>query len=261
VIRHLIFFGLCAPVAALAETPFAGTWEVQPELTTFSQRPLGLLIDRGVYKRTSCAPDDQVPADGAFHPIIGDPWVETMSVRVLDKNRVEVTQEIAGSATWRGTYNVAKDGRTMQLKFENARAAKPVSGTIEFARDGEPLENAHLVSGNWVPQKLLDLSATGRTMSIQDTENGLTMKASDGRNYDIKFDRQDYPLKGYLDGATVQVGRRAPKTLQVNGKQHGVYVEMGLGVVSDDGKTMTLGEVDWQCQSKTLWSLRKQTAP
>jgi hypothetical protein len=257
--KRLLWLGFWLPLACFAETPFSGTWVVQPTLTTFSLRPLSLLVDRGVYKRTSCVPIPEAPTDGTDHAVAGDPLAESMSVRLLDRSRVEVAQKISGKVVWKGHYAVSNDQKSLMLKYEDHRAAKPVSGTIEFAREGDVIANAHLLSGTWRAEKLIELAATGLTMTIQDTDNGLTMSASDGRSYDIKFDRQDYPLTGYLDGATVQVGRRTPQTLQVNRKQHGAQVEMSLGTVSDDGQTMLLSQVDWQCQSKITWTLRKRT--
>jgi hypothetical protein len=258
--KCLVWLGLCLPLTCWADTPFAGTWGVQPPLTTFSLRPLGLLIDRGMYKRTSCVPDPEVPTDGRDHAIAGDPLAESMSVRVLNGSRVDVVEKISGKLVWKGHYTVSNDHKSMTLEYEDHRASNAVTGTVQFAREGDVLANAHLLSGTWKAEKLLELSATGLYMTIRDAENGLTMSAGDGRRYDIKFDRQDYPLIGYLDGATVQVGRRAPQALQVNRKQHGAYVEMSLGTVSDDGQTMLLGQVDWQCQSRITWTLRKQPA-
>jgi hypothetical protein len=256
--KRLVWLGLMLPFACLAETSFSGTWVVQPPLTTFSLRPLTLLIDRGVYKRTSCAPAPEVPTDGKDHAVAGNPLAESMSVRLLDRSRVEVAEKISGRLVWKGNYTVSKDRKSLTLKYEDYRATNAVSGAIEFAREGDSVANAHLLSGTWRAEKLIELSATGLTMTIQDTDKGLTMSASDGRSYDIKFDRQNHPLTGYLDGATVQVGRRAPQTLQVNRKQHGTQVEMSLGTVSDDGQTMLLSQIDWQCQSKITWTLRKR---
>jgi hypothetical protein len=249
------------PISCFAETPFAGTWVVQPQATEYSLRPLSFMIERGTYKRASCAPDVEVPTDGQEHALDGDPLVQTMSVRLMDAHRVEVAQKIGGRLVWKGSYTVAKDQKSMTLAYEDHRATNAVSARVQFARDGETVPNAHLLSGTWKAVKLLDLSSTGLTMTIEGTDNGLRMNASDGRAYDIKFDRHDYPLTGYLEGATVQVGLRRPTTLQVNRKQHGAYVEMSLGQLSDDGQSMQLSQRDWQCQSLVTWTLRKQSPP
>jgi hypothetical protein len=58
----------------------------------------------------------------------------------------------------------------------------------------------------------------------------------------------------------VHLGRRAPNTLQINRTQKGTLVDFTLGTVADDGQTMILGQMDWQCQLRTNWMLRKQPA-
>jgi hypothetical protein len=259
-LKYLPSLTLMGPILCFAESPFAGTWVVQPELTTFDLRPLSLVVDRGIFKRTSCTSADEVPADGVLHGVAGDPWADMMSVSLVDKNRVDVLQTVAGKLTWKGQYTIAKDGRSMQLRFEDHRPEREVDGIIQLERDGEPMLGAHLLQGTWEPRKLLEVSATAASMTIQDTDNGLLMRASDGRAFDIKFDQKPHPLSGYLDGATVQVGRRSPKTLQVNRRQQGTYVELAIGQVSEDGQTMVFGQVDWQCQSRISWTLHKQPA-
>lgn len=249
------------PVVCSAATDFAGTWVIQPQLTQFELRPLSVTLDRGVYQRTSCVPSPEVPADGQEHPIIGDPLVQSMSVHVLDASRVVVTQRLAGQIVWQGRYTVAPDQKSMTLAYEDHRARLPVSATVQFARAAGIEPHAHGLSGTWQAVRLLTLSPSGLTMTLQDTDHGLQMTAGDGRGYDISFDRKDYPLRGYLEGATVQVGLRTPRTLQVNRKQQGLLVEMSIGQLADDGQSMKLGQVDWQCQSKVAWTLRRQSPP
>jgi hypothetical protein len=261
VLKWLATSSVFLPVLCFAETPFAGSWVVQPELTEYSLRSLGFDISRGMFKRTSCVPTQEVPTDGLEHPVAGDPLTESMSVRLVNRNRVDTAQKADGRVTWKGTYVVSNDGGSMQLSFDDRRSAKPVTGTIQFAREAAGAADAHRLSGTWRPEKLLALGGAGFEMTIQDTDNGLTMSASDGRSFDIKFDRQDYPLRGYLSGATVQVGRRAPQTLQVNRRQRGILVEFTIAPVTDDGQTMQWGELDEQCQSKTTWTLHKRNVP
>jgi hypothetical protein len=87
------------------------------------------------------------------------------------------------------------------------------------------------------------------------------MTASDGRAFDIKFDRQDYPLSGYLEGASVQVGLRRPTVMQINRKQQGMLVEMTIAPLSEDGQTLSFGPLDEQCQSKVTYAMSKQPSP
>ncbi len=269
-IRAQLIFGFATaivglPMTVVASTPFAGTWVVDPNLTEFwSMLPLGLSIEHGLYKRTSCAVPHEVPADGADHGVAGDPYIDTMSARVVDEHSVEVVQKAKGVVVWRGWYDVASDLRSMTLRFEDDRAAKPVTGSTLFEREGEPVSGMHALSGSWRARRMLDLSASGRTLSFEDIDNGLIMNASDGRSFNNTFgDRggETAPLHGYLEGATVWVSRRAPNKLQVNRSQNGTLVEFTIGAVSADGQKLELGELDMLCQAKTTWILHKQSAP
>jgi hypothetical protein len=261
-----IWLGLVAaaalPSASQAGTPFAGTWVAEPQKTEFSARSLELSIEHGIYKRLSCAVADEVAADGAVHPLTGDPYFDAMFVRVVDESNVELVQQTKGRTTWQGHYSVASDRRSMTLIFTDDRPARTVSGTIQFEREGDPNPGAYSLSGVWQAKKLLELAPSGSTLTFQDTEHGLIMNASDGRSFDIKYGgSNNEPLQGYLDGARVHVGRRSPNMLQINRTQDGALVEFTLGEVSDDGQQMAFGQIDWPCQSKTTLMYRKQAKP
>jgi hypothetical protein len=246
-----------APVVCVAESPFAGTWTVQPEATEFRGRSLGLLVDKNEYKRTSCTTARQVPTDGKDHPIGGDPLLQTMSVKLVDAHRVEVVQKIADLEVWKGSYVVSKDGKSLTLTYRDQRSQLPTSATLRYIREGEVVPNAHLLSGIWAPQQISNLSAAAVSFTLRDTENGLQMSAADGRGFETNFQVKDVPLSGYLAGASVLVLKRSDHTLQINRKQKNVLVNFSVGDISADGRTMSLMEMDWQCQSITDWKLQK----
>ena len=246
-----------------ASTPFAGTWQVDPQHTTFELRStLVLELAHGIYKRTSCAVEDMVKADGALHALTDDPYFDAMSVRIVDDRTVDIVQQLKGREIWRGHYAIAEDLRSMKLDYRDARATVPVSGSIAYERDGAPDSGAHALSGSWKPTKMLELSESGRTYVFTDKEHGLTMNSSDGRSFDINYGGgNNEPLLGYLEGARVHVGRRTPNTLQINRTQNGTMVDLTFGIVSDDGQEMAFGQLDWQCQARTTLLLRKQAKP
>jgi len=243
----------------MAQTPFAGTWIVQPELTRFALRSPSFLLERGVFERTSCAAALRVPADGMEHPVSGDPNFEAVLIRALDRRHVEMQERRSDKVIWQGRYAVSRDGKSMTLAYEDRRATAVVTGSMQFARDGAIIAHAHLMSGTWLPVKLTQLSPSGSRLTIRDIENGLSMEGSDGRVSDTKFDRQYYPLLGYLEGATVLVGRPGERLLQINRALNGLVVEVSRGSVSDDGSTMTLKQLDRQCQSEVVYTLTKQS--
>lgn len=259
-----------------ADRPFDGAWVIQPELTTFGMRSPTLSLERGVFRRSDCKSEPiAVPADGAAHAVKGQPLFDAMSVRVLDPKRVEIVETSADKPAWKGLYAVSANGRKMTLEFEDDRAARPVTGVLTYMRDGDALAGAHAASGTWRPERLTRLSANGLSITIgmqrkavaQDDElaagpnfyDSFTFAGSDGRGADGKLDAHDYALNGYLPGATVALNRLQPNILQFNRAQNGNLVEISRATVSSDGQTMTLSQVDWVCQAKTVFILNKQT--
>src|ERR1700683_975337 len=185
--RSWVPFALLRPPLSLAENPFAGIWTLQPEMTAFDARPVELTIERGVYRRTQCRVPLWVPADGADPPVENQPLFSTMSVRLADPRHVVIVQKMAVKVVWAGTYTVSEDRRSMRLAFEDHRAANPLTGVIEYSREGDPMTQAHSLSGAWHPIKLTALSTSGVTMTIRDAGDGLMMGWSDGRHVESKL--------------------------------------------------------------------------
>lgn len=239
-------------------SPFAGVWTIQPEQTKFSLRLLSLVVDQHGYKRTSCRAPLDIPADGSDHSVTTDALFDAMSARVLDGSRVEIAHKVEGKVTWKGLYKVAPDKHSMTLDFTDTSAPEVVSGVLHYTREDGVTPGLHAISGTWRPEKLEKLSKNALTVTFRDTENGLAMTAGDGRSYDAKFDRQYYPYQGDAAKTVVSVGRPSPTTLQINRKHDGQLVEVSRVTVSEDGQTATWVALDFQCQSSTTFTLRKQ---
>jgi hypothetical protein len=256
--KILLSLLLLLPMISSADSPFAGQWVMKPERTTFSMRTTDLLIERNLYRLSSCGDALEAPTDGIEHPVSGWPTFDTLSVRIVDRRKVEITQKLAGKMTWKGVYTVSRDQRLMTLQFEDDRPVNAVIGTLEYARVGEPLSGAHSLSGSWRPQKLTRLSPTGLSMHIEDLEKGLAIRWSDGRSVDTNLDARHYPLNGYLAGATISVLRSRPDTLAINRFQNAAPVEVSRAVLSEDAQTMTYVQVDWQCRTEVIFSYGKE---
>lgn len=283
-VKYLLSVGVLLPMLAFAEghdrtwadRPFDGSWVIQPELTTFGMRSPIFSLEGGVFRRSDCRTEPiSIPADGAAHAVRGQPLFDAMSVHVLDPKHIEIVEKSADKIVWKGSYAVSANGRALKLDFEDDRAARPVMGTLAYTRDGDAPAGAHPVSGTWRPEQLTRLSPSGLAVTIgmqqtnpaEDSElaagpnfyTSFTFTGSDGRSADGKLDAHDYPLNGYLAGATIALNRLQPAILQMNRSQNGVLVELTRAAVSSDGQTMTLSQVDWVCQAKTVFILNKQT--
>jgi hypothetical protein len=259
--KTVAFPALLLPALSLAGSPFAGTWVMQPELTTFGDRPVEMMLERGGYRRTGCGTPIEVSTDGADHPVKDQPLFDAMSVRLANARRVDIVQKLTGKITWKGTYTVSKDQRTMTLEFTDESPATPVTGKLRYSRVGNPLSAAHALSGTWRPEEFTQLSASGSTMTIADEEHGLAVRWSDGRTAETNLDAKYHPLSGYLPGAQVSILNPRPDTLAINREQGVVPVEVSRAVLSEDGQTITYKQVDWTCHALTTYTYHKQPAP
>jgi hypothetical protein len=257
-IKFLIPLAVLGPAVSMANSPFAGTWVVQPELTTFQEHPLVLMIEREAYRRSDCVAPLELPANGSDQPVEGQPLFDQMSVRLVDRRRVEVVQKMAGKIAWKGVYTVSKDQRSMALEFDDERASKAVTGVIQYARQGSPLSGAHALSGSWRPEKLTQLSASGLTMTIQEKDPGMAVTWSDGRSAESPLDAKYYPLNGYVSGAQISILHPRPDTLAINREQGVVPVEVARAIVSEDGRTITYKQVDWVCRTPTTYIYQRE---
>jgi hypothetical protein len=255
----LLSLSLLLPGISPADEPFAGLWVMRPELTTFSERALDVLIERNSFRQTDCGDPLEVPTDGMDHPIIGRPLFDSMAVRLVDRRKIEITQKVGGKVAWKGTYTVSRDQRQMTLAYEDDRASNAVSGTIQYSRLGEPLSGAHSVSGRWRAEKLLQLSPSALTLRIQSLDGSLKLQWSDGRSVESKLDPGNYILNGYLPGAGVSVLRSRPDMLALNRTQNSVVVEVSRAYLSEDSQTLRYGQVDWLCRAPVYFNYQRQT--
>jgi hypothetical protein len=257
--KHLsLAWLLLLPGLSLADNPFVAQWVMRPELTTFSQRTMDLLIERNTFRQTGCGDPLEVPTDGADQPINGQPLFDSMAVRLMDRGKVEVVQKMGGKLAWRGIYTVSKDQRHMTLVFEDDRVSNPVTGTIRYARVGEPLSGAHSLSGSWRAEKMLQLSPNALTLRIETVDQGLGLHWSDGRSVESNLDTKYYPLHGYLQGAGVSVLHDRPDTLALNRVQSSIPVEVSRIVLSEDAKSVSYAQVDWVCRTAMYFTYQRQ---
>jgi hypothetical protein len=249
---------LLLPGISPADNAFEGTWVMRPDLTTFSPHTVDFLIERSTYRRTDCGDPIEVAANGADQPVDRQPLFDSMTVRLADRYKVEVTQKLKGKLAWKGTYTVSRDQRQMTLDYEDDRASSPVTGTIQYSRIGEPLPGAHSLSGSWRAEKLIHLSPSALTLRIEILGKGMGLQWSDGRRVESNLDGKYYPLNGYLPEAGVSVLHDRPDLLALNRAQNNVAVEVSRAQLSGDSQTLSYAQVDWLCRKTVNFSYRRQ---
>src|SRR5205809_5931233 len=101
------------PWLAQAQNHIDGVWKTDARSFTAPSKPSTYVLKDGQYICLSCAPKVKVKADGADQPLAGNPYIDSMAVKVLDDKAVEITTRKGGKVLATGKISVSADGRTM----------------------------------------------------------------------------------------------------------------------------------------------------
>ena len=91
-----------ASAPAVAQSPFDGIWKTDLSKITFPTKPSESLFKDGMYDCKSCVTKTVVKSDGTDQKIDGNPYTDTLAVKIVDKNTIEITSKKGGkqSAWW-----------------------------------------------------------------------------------------------------------------------------------------------------------------
>jgi hypothetical protein len=126
-------------------------------------------LTNGIYKCTAgCVPAISVKADGKDQPIAGDPYRDTVAVKVVDAHTIEVIDR-KGDRNSTSTQTVSADGTHMTLKYSgHLMGDQAQTGTVQFVHVTKGAAGSHAISGSWKVEKQEDLSSPGwDTVSVK----------------------------------------------------------------------------------------------
>jgi uncharacterized Zn-binding protein involved in type VI secretion len=256
--KKLLFVLLLVPVLGWAQSPFDGTWKVEPDKTKHSKKPDVLLLENGMYECKSCVPPINVKADGQFQPVSGNPYLDMMKVEVVDDHHVNSESQKAGKQVSAVKRSVSDDGKTLTeaWTYYGNPTGGPVSGTDVLTRVGKaPGGNA--VSGSWRQEKGDVATADALLFTFKSGGDSLAMTTPTGQSYDAKLDGKDYSMVGDPGVTTVSL-RRIGNDIEETDKRDGKVIWVGKMSVSADGKTMTVEGDDKLHGTKSTYYAIKQ---
>src|SRR5215475_781136 len=111
--RIIVVVVVLAPVAALAASPFDGTWKARVGSMKVTGKPDVFTLADGVFTCATCKPSYRVKADGLDHKVIGHDYYDTVAVTVLDAHSLRVVYKRDGKLTGEGAITVSADGATL----------------------------------------------------------------------------------------------------------------------------------------------------
>jgi hypothetical protein len=255
-----LLVALLMPAMAMAQSPFDGTWKFDLKTAKFPEKPDVFLLQGGMYQCKTCAPPVDVKADGQDQKVSGNPYYDTVSIKVVDARTIEETDKkngkmVATSKTW-----VSADGNTLMFEFSDSSATSgdPVTGKGEETRVAKGPAGSHAISGSWRTSKMDALSDNAITITYKLSGDSLSMSSPTGQSYTAKLDGTEAPYKGDPGTTSVSVKRLDENTMEETDKRDGKVIAVAHMTVSADGKTMTLVVDDKLRGTKSEFTAAKQ---
>ena len=237
--KALTLCALLTPFAALAASPFDGTWVSKDESQVMDKKPFALSLDKGIWESHAQVPAIKVKADGTDQAVKGHAAYDTVAVKVASADTVDITVKKGGKVMGTNAITVSGDGKMLTNKWNDQSGSEAASGEITYERVGA----GHGFSGSWRALKTQNTSANARTLTWQSTADGMSFSTPTGQSYTAKFDGKEVPIAGDPSGTTVSLKKVSASAIVETDHQMGKVVEVDHWNVAADGKTM---KIDWE---------------
>ena len=232
-----------APVAALAQSVFDGTWKTDIKTIDYPAKPSVYVFKDGMYECKSCSTKVLVKADGKDQKIEGNPYADTIAVKIVDEFHVDMVSKKGGKVVSQSKFAVSTDKNSMVREYSNASPnnAEVVKGATSYARVAYDKTGSNQMSGSWRAQKADKRSENGLKVTYKSEGDTMNMSAPTGESYSAKTDGTDAPFKG--DPGTTSVSVKVKKnSLEETYKRDGKVIGMSKMDVDAAGKS---AKVDW----------------
>jgi len=221
-----------------------GTWKADLSTVQMNSKPDQLMLKDGKFSCATCTPPIELAADGAFHPVTGRPYADSIAVKVDDDHSITRTDKKDGRVTSEGKYSVSSDGNTLTIDFTDSSTPNvaPVKGSFVETRVDPAPAGAHAISGSWKPAKYNNISDDALTVTYKLDGDTLHMSSPAGQSFDAKLDGTDAPIKGDIGGTTVSVQKGSDGSFTITSKRAGKVLSVGTLTPTSDGKLSVSSE-------------------
>jgi hypothetical protein len=237
---------LLLPGMATAQSAFDGTWKVDMNKVEFSKKPDVFLLQNGTYECKTCAPPIKVKADGQDQTVTGDPYRDTVAIKVISDHEIQETDKKNGKTVATSTTTVSADGNTLTSEFSDSSNtnAAPVTGKGEATRVAKGPAGSNAISGSWRTAKFENLSDNAITWTYKVSGDELTMTNPTGQSYTAKLNGTEALYKGDPGTTSVSVKQEGKNNMEETDKRDGKVISVARMTVAADGKSMTIAITD-----------------
>ncbi len=256
--RILVTAALLLPAVVFASSPFDGTWKTRMDSMKVSGKPDVFQITAdGMYTCSSCFPELKLKADGADHATTGNPYHDSVAVRIISPTSVERIDKLHGKVMSTSTITVSADGSTLTGKFTDHTGAQVATGAFSETRVAAGAAGAHAVSGSWQLQQASDANEALRTVAYEMTPEHFSMHWN-GQSYQAKFDGKEYPIEGDPGHTRVTLKKIDDNTVEETDHRQGKVTDEIRLAAAPDGKTVQVTDKDLQHGQTTTYTVEKQ---
>jgi len=255
--KILLALLLLSPVAALAQSPFDGTWIIDTNTAQLPQKPAEYLLAKGRFRGPGWNENLEIKADGSDQNVPETGYWDTISVRIVDDHTVEVISKKAGKTMFTEVDTVSPDGGTLTQFVKDTTEAQAVTIETLSKRTGQGPAGSHALSGSWQAYKV-SKSKNGSTISYKCTANGFSAETPLGEKFDARFDGKDYLVEDDPAHTMVSVRLLRPNTIEQTSKRGGQIVGVLRLTVAPDNKTIHATFENKESNTTTSFEMRKQ---
>jgi len=262
--RLCLALGLIAlllPVPATAQAGFDGTWKVDMNKVDFPKKPDEFLLQNGMYACKTCVPPYNVKADGTDQAVSGNPYIDSVAIKVVNDHAIEETDKKNGQTVSTSTSTVSADGKTLAFTFSdssNTNGGAPVTGKGEATRIAKGPAGSAAISSSSRTTKIEGLSDNATSWTYKVSGDELTMSTMAGQTYTAKLDGTDAPMKGDPGVTSVSVKMMGKNVLEETDKRNGKIIGIQKMTLAADGKSAKLVYEDKQRGTQTEFMAVKQ---
>lgn len=228
---------LLVSAPALAESPFNGTWKMDPASAKWSDKPVEANLSGGQYDCVTCVPRYQIAADGRFQkrPVTG---VDESSVQVVSDRMVKFASRKDGQLVSEGLMTVSADGNSRTIESVSYAPNGIVTrSTAHQKRVGQAPAGAHAISGKWLMDRLASASDEQMLVTYALDGNVLKLSTPDGYSYAAPLGGAPVKVAGNRAGGTVQVRRLADNVIEEsNRRADGTLIDVITTTHRADGR-------------------------
>ena len=251
--------GIFSATPAAAQSLFDGRWRPDTSTMQNNAKPTAVLFENGIFNKDSERAEDGVKADGKFHSISGDGYVDEIAIDVIDDHTIREIDKVHGKIVYTVKYIVSQDSNFLTWEvtsFANPDG-KPVRSELRQRRVGILSAKSHPISGTW--QKIgLTVDGGSADWILKLDGNHFSSWSLQGVGYEAIVGGPAVPIKGDEAGGVAQVTMPSANTVIKTSSLNGIVGGILEMLVLPDGKTMLVTARAPQRKEVSTFYLHKQ---